>query len=74
MNLETLKKIIAAIIFVALIVLFLYIFVYVALFFLIVGLIVYIYYKFFKRKPLNNDSFNKKSINNVVMDAEYKEK
>ena len=53
MNIELIKKIVATIIGIALIILFLYIFFYVALFFILIGLIAYIYYKFFKKKTFN---------------------
>jgi len=75
MNTELIKKIVLAIIGITLFIVFLYVFFYVALFFLLVGLISYIYYKLFKQnKPKKKADDNQKTINNVVMDAEYKEK
>lgn len=75
MNKENLQKIVLGIVGIILFFVFLYLFFYVALFFLIVGLILYIYYKLFKEgKPKTYAKTKSKGINNVVMDAEYKEK
>ena len=73
MNTYLIKKIVLAIIGVILFIVFLYVFFYVALFILLVGLILYIYYKLFKQDKKKSNT-NKKPLNNVIMDAEYKEK
>lgn len=75
MNLDIVKKILTIILGIAILIAFCFLFFYIVVFALIAGLIYYIYRRFFKKKPKTyNEDIKKKTINNVIIDAEYTEK